>query len=363
MPIVEKISSRQFTWLIFAVSISTSALTMPAEVIFWAKHSAWLAVLMATVAVTVGIMINLTLARRFTGQTIAQYAQTLLGKWLGKLVGIFYGLACLIICGIALRSFANVIKNGIMLATPLWAFVFGLTLLAFFAAWMGIESIARANDIVLIFSVMFIISLLLLAKPQGKLLFAMPVIQVDYVQTIKGSILPFAYLGESFFILLLAPILNKPDELKSACLKGITLSGLFLMVCIQSILYVLGSYHASADNFPLLNISQEIIILDVFERLEPLLMAFWLTVTSIKLGLFAYCFALSTSQALSLKTYRWVLVPALIALPALAMAPKSLDEFRSIWVGLLLVKILVPTAFLILPGLLLVVAKVRNAHG
>jgi spore germination protein KB len=361
--VVEKISSRQFTWLIIAMGISTPTLMMPAAVIFACKQNAWLALLLATLAAALVVILNVALARQFPAQTISQYAQILLGTWLGKLVGIFYGLVCLAVGGLATRTFSQLLKIGIMPETPLWAFVLGLTLLAVYSAWQGIEPIARINDLIVPFTLAALAVLLLEAMPDAQAYRGLPILQFDFSEIIKGSFTPYSYLAEVFVILLLAPALNKPEELRSSVLKGIILSGLILMITTQSILFVLGSFRASAYLFPLLNIATELHILEVFERLEPLLLSAWLTVVIIKISLFAYLFALSTSQVFGQKTKNPLLLISLLAIPAIALAPRSLAEHRKIWVELMLFKTLLPLAAIIIPALLLIIAKVKKKHG
>lgn len=181
----EKISSRQFTWLIIAVEISTPTMMMPAEVILYAKQSAWLAILLGTLAAVAGVLLNLALVQQFPGQTVAQYAQTLLGSWLGRCIGVFYGLICLLITGLALRAFAQIFVIAAMQETPLWVFVLGMTLLTVYTAWQGIEPAARANDIILPFSLLGLFLILLLALRQGELNRALPVLQIDLRKSLR----------------------------------------------------------------------------------------------------------------------------------------------------------------------------------
>jgi len=360
--IIEKISSRQFTWLIVSVLVSTSSILIPGIIIYNAKQNAWLVLLSATAVVTAGIMLNLTLAKRFPGQAIFQYAQIILGPWLGKLVGLFYGLTCLYMAALSLGVITQLTQITILPETPLWPLVLGLTLLAVYSAWLGIEPIARANDLVFPVAILILVIPLLLSIPVGKIYRALPVYQLDFSGILKGAFPGTACLAEVFFILILAPSINKPEELQSASLKGLLLAGVIMTVVTQTILFVLGIYRASVYLFPLLRITAELEIMDVFENFEVIVISGWLLINIIKLGVFTYCYAICTAQAIGRKTYRTVLLPALIALPLLALAPKNFAETTQVWLELVTFKILIPTAFLILPGFLLIIAKVKNSH-
>jgi len=307
-------------------------------------------------------MINLSLAKRFPGQAIFQYAQIILGPWLGKLVSLFYGLTSLYMVAICLSVISQLIKITIMQETSLWFFVLGLSLLAVYCAWLGIETIARANDLIFPFAIIMLLIPLLMSISDGEVYRALPVFQLNYSEILKGTFPGIACLSEVFFILILAPAINKPEELQSASLKGLLLAGVFMTVVTQSILFVLGIYRASVYLFPLLRIAEEVNIMDTFERFEAILLSAWLLINSIKMGVFTYCYAICTAEAVGRKNYRAFLLPALIAIPLLALAPRNYAETTQIWLELVAYKILIPTSFFIIPGLLLLIAKVKNHH-
>jgi spore germination protein KB len=360
---IERISSRQFTWIIITVITSTSTVVVPGIIIFSARQNAWLSVLLGTLLGLVGLMINLSLVKRFPRQTIAQFAQTLLGPWLGKAIGLFYGLISLFLVALWIRVVAQIIQLSILQTTPLWPLVLGISLASVYGAWLGIEPISRANDLLLPTILLAAVILFLLAFPDGKLYRALSVLQFDFAGIVTATIPLIGCIGEAYVILILAPTLNKQDELKSASLKGILLSGLILALTAHGILFVLGVYRASAYLFPALRVVGEFHFLDVFERLEPLALTLWFLMNCTKMGVLTYCFTVSTNQSLGLKKYWPALVVALIVIPLVSLFPKNLAELFTTWIDLVGFKIIIPTAFFIMPGLLLLIAKVKKQDG
>ena len=360
---IERISSRQFTWLLISVITSTSTVVITGTIIFSAQQNAWLSVLLGTLLGIGGLMLNLSLVKRFPRQTVAQFAQTLLGTWLGKVVGLFYGLISLFLAALCIRVVTEIIHMSILQSTPMWPLVFGFSLATVYGVWLGIEPISRANDLLLPPSLLAAIILFVLAFPDGKLYRALPVLQFDFAGILTAAIPPIGCIGEAYIILLLAPILNKPEELKSASLKGILLSGLILVLTSQGILFLLGVYRASAYLFPVLRIAGELHFLDVFERLEPIVLTLWFLINCIKMGVLTYCFTVSTSQSLGLKNHLPVLLTALIVIPLISRIPKNLAVLLTTWIDLVGFKMIIPTAFFVLPGILLLIAKVKKQYG
>ena len=357
---VAKISSRQFTWLTITITLATPALILPEIVIFYAKQSAWLALLLGTSVTIAVLLLNLALARKFPGQSLVQYAQYLLGPWLGKVIGLLYALAFLYLTAVCLNIMSQVVKISLLPETPLWTFVLGLSLFAVYSAWLGIEPIARANDLILPFNLLITGSILLLALPHGKLYQGFPVTQLNLTAILKGAFPPAACLSEIFFILMLAPALNKPQELKSATLKGLFFSGFFLTFVTQTFLFVLGVYRASIYLFPALRLSEELMFLDIFERFESLVLTTWILLNALKLSVFTYLYALTAAQTFNRKTYKGFLLPALLLIPLLALIPRNLAEIFQFWLNTISFKLVLPAVFLFLPGLLLIIAKVKH---
>ncbi|SPF40833.1 putative Spore germination protein, amino acid permease [Candidatus Desulfosporosinus infrequens] len=360
--IVERISSRQFTWLTITACLATCPIILPTMVIFYAKQSAWLALVLATILNLAGVMLNLSLAQEFPGQTVAQYAQVLLGSWLGKLIGFFYTLAFLYNAAICSNLISQVIQIYTLPETPLWPFVTGLTLLAVYSAWQGVEPIARANDLILPINLLVAVIAFLLVIPNGKLYQALPVFQLNFTAILKGTFPPAIAFGEVFFILQLAPVLNKQNELRSSTLKGVLFTSFFLIAVTQTLLFALGAYRASIYFFPAIEITEELHIMDVFERFEPLILSTWLLMNIIKISLMTYLFALSAAHTMHSKTYKGFLLPALVAIPIITLAFKSLAETLQFGVNLICFQIMLPTSFLILPGVLFIVAKVKKHY-
>jgi len=360
--IVEKISSRQLTWLTFTIAISTSSLFLPGMVIFHARQNAWVSIILAAASATAGTMLNVALAQRFPGQSIAQYAQILLGPWLGKAIGLVYALAFLYLDVACLNFIAQLIQIALMPDTPLLAFLTGLGLLAVYSAWLGIEPIARANEIVLPPNVLMAGLILLLALPQAKLYRGLPVTQFNWAAIAQGMFPPAACLGEVFFVLMLAPALNKPGELKAATLKGLLFAGLFFLVITQSFLFILGAFRAAVYLFPALRIFEEILILDIFEKFEPIVLIMWMLLITIKADAFTYLYALAAAHTFNRPTHTGFLLPALPAIPLLALVPQNLAEVWQFWLGTLTFRYVIPLVFLVLPALLFLIAKVKKAN-
>src|SRR5690554_2797992 len=85
-----KISPRQAGELLVIALNATAILLVPSFTVKQLGQNTWLAVLLGSLWGVVTLSLVYWLGRKHPGQTIFQYSQTLLGRWLGKAVGLVY---------------------------------------------------------------------------------------------------------------------------------------------------------------------------------------------------------------------------------------------------------------------------------
>ncbi|PHE52522.1 hypothetical protein COF68_34665, partial [Bacillus toyonensis] len=104
-----KISGRQIFWMMFTFEVGQSLLLVIPATIRTAKQDAWISLLIAG---GVGIALTFlatTLGSLYPKQTLIEFSQTILGKWLGKLLLIPYFFGWYMIIWITVREFGEFI--------------------------------------------------------------------------------------------------------------------------------------------------------------------------------------------------------------------------------------------------------------
>lgn len=85
-----KISPLQFGIVVFMFALGSTALLIPAILVSIAKQDAWISVLLIIGTVILFISLWIRLYKKFSNENIIQYSERILGKWLGKMVGMIY---------------------------------------------------------------------------------------------------------------------------------------------------------------------------------------------------------------------------------------------------------------------------------
>ncbi|MDO9573881.1 MAG: GerAB/ArcD/ProY family transporter, partial [Candidatus Contubernalis sp.] len=141
-----KISIRQATLLMVTTVLATAILFLPAISTRQALQDAWISTIIAT---TNGVLIALlvvTLMRRFPAQTLIQYSEDIMGKFIGKIIGLGYIWFFLSTNAIIVREFGDFMVAAFMPRTPLLVFNAMIVILAIMAVKSGLEPLSRMNE-------------------------------------------------------------------------------------------------------------------------------------------------------------------------------------------------------------------------
>ncbi|NLU48158.1 MAG: GerAB/ArcD/ProY family transporter, partial [Syntrophomonadaceae bacterium] len=84
-----------------------------------AKHNPWLSAVIAIILGLAGSYIIASLAAKYPSVTIIQSSQQILGKWLGKLIGLIYITVSIMLAATFTRDFVELFLNFIFPYVPL----------------------------------------------------------------------------------------------------------------------------------------------------------------------------------------------------------------------------------------------------
>lgn len=324
-----RISGRQAVFLIWNFVIASAILLIPGATIAEAKQDAWIAMILAMAAGLVIAVVYTALGTRFPDQTFIQYSEKVLGKVLGKAVGLFFIWFAIQLGSLVARNFGDVFTVALLPETPLMVFNLLIILMAAYAVRGGLEVIARANDFmipIVIGAILGVYFLVLstpgLFRPQN----LQPVFEGGIVPVLKGAYPAIGFpFGETILFTMTIPYLNRTREARWAYPLGLILGGAILLLTIVITIMALGISLASGTVYPTLTVVRLISVAQFVERLEPLLLIAWLLSGFLKIAICLYAGSLGLAQWLNLKDCR----PLVLPLAAL-MVPFSIHFYESI---------------------------------
>lgn len=316
----EVISGRQLTLLTFTFIIATGTLFVPSIVAHEAMQDGWLSVLIGGAAGVIVVLIVTFLGGRHPGKSLIEYSETIVGKWVGKIIGLVYILFFLHLSSIIVREISSTIQGTLLQETPLEGITIIIFLASAYSVKMGLETITRANSINLIvtFIAIFAVLLLLLKDMNPKML--TPVLSSGLLPVLKGSVSPAGWFCEVVSIAFIIPFINKPKETRVCTLIGVLWAAATLAFMAALVIMVFGPQFASILAFPTLEAVRYINVGQYLQRVEITFLIPWIISNYIKICFFYYITVLIISKWFKIEETKILVIPIGLMIFSMSLA-------------------------------------------
>ncbi len=304
MPEKGKISPRQAGELMFITTTSAAILLMPAITAEAAGRDAWLSVMAGTMSGFVPLAIITWLSSRHPGRTLFQYCEDILGRIPGKAVALSFVWFFLHVNAIIVRQFGDFLATAFLPETPLSVFNFSLVLLAALATHYGLETIARANEFIILLVVSSLLTIVTLSVVHWDPRTFFPIMAEGAGPVFRGALLPAYFSGQIITLAVILPYLTRPGQGVFSGAAALLGTVIILTTGVIAVQAVFGPEFTAAMRFPIHLFVRTINIGDVLTRFEPLVMVTWVAGVFVKASVFYYCAALGLAQVFGLGEYR-----------------------------------------------------------
>lgn len=358
-----KISLLQFGIIVFMYTLGSAVLLVPSLLATIAKQDAWITILITVPVVLLLILIWTQLARMFPHESIIQYTEHILGKWLGKVVGLLYLIYFMFLSALVLRNVGGFITTHVLIETPM-QFVHIIFMVAVvYGAYLGLEVLSRTSEIFFpwVLLIYFLASVLLIGNIDLARL--LPILPDGWMPPIKAMypLLGFP-MSELVIFLLLIPFVNRQDKVRKYFNLFMMMNIAFGAIIVLITISVLGADITARSTFAVFDVAKEIVIGKFLSRVEIMVGGIWIMTIFVKLSFCFYVTNLAIAQFFKMKSYRVTILPFAFIVVALSMIVyKDTGEF--FWFSMGAYPIYSLFHGLIIPLLLLCVAKMRKLKG
>lgn len=292
------------------VLMGTTFLPVAAIVIGSGGRDGWMSVLPGfAIGVPYGLMV-LTLLAQYPQKNLLQITEILLGKWLGKMIGVLYIVITGYFGGLLLGQLGDIYQRSIMPLTPIGVFYVGGIFLVCYLVWAGIEVFARFSEVIvplIVIALVLNVSLSLARMERGEL---MPILSEGLKPIFWGmtKVMPFAME----YILFLAGVLRflptgKQEfaQLRTGVWRAVFLVGILdtLVTLIQ--ILVFGPTETIRLVYGLLGLGKLVEISRTVAGVESLFMGVWLGAVIIKTGAFFFTASWGLESVFGIKGVKW----------------------------------------------------------
>jgi spore germination protein KB len=356
-----RISSVQLLMLLFMVDASTAVIYLPAKITEAAGPDGWFAVSIPTFCY--GLLIAgvvLMLAGRFPSQVLTEYLPEVIGRVPGKLLAAIYAAVFINFIFGTLNEGSSFMHTVFMGHTPLMALDIMEAIAAVYGAYLGIEVIARQNQLVWPVWILSLVAVLSLVSGNFNLGNLRPVFENGILPILRGGYFYSPWKGEVAMLLMFFPYLNQKHEAFKTALWALGLLAIAAAVTLAVTLGVFGGPVTAHMTFPYNSLACYIAVGRFIERMNILIVVVWVSGVVVKLALLYHSAGIAVASTLGLKSYRITLAPIAITTVILSKvvfgdAYLKLTGFMfGIW------PIYATIIELVIPAIILLVAVIRK---
>lgn len=168
---------------------ATAVLFIPISSVKAAQQDGWMATVVATLYGAYILCIVYKLGMLFPGKTFMEYLPLILGKVVGKILGVFYIIFLFYLTSSVLReALALYYGTGAYRLTPPTVLAVFLIIASTYAVLSGIEVLGRTSNIYSIVVIIFFILTICLASPYMKLESLLPIGEAGLANVIKEAL-------------------------------------------------------------------------------------------------------------------------------------------------------------------------------
>lgn len=354
-----RISSVQLLMLLLTMEAAAAVIYAPAKIAGAAGPDGWLSAIITSLYGLIIIGVVLALAGRFPSQVLTEYLPAVIGRIPGKLLAAVYAAVFISFALGTLNESSHFIHVAIFSNTPMTVIDIVTALPAAYGAYLGIEAIARQNELVWPVWILSLVVVLSLVAKDINFDNLRPVFENGLLPALRGGYFLSPWRGQVAILLMLFPYLNQKHESFKTALWYLGIITITSSATMLVTVGVFGSLVTAHLTFPYDVLARYISVGNFVERLEILVTFIWLMGVVAKLALLYHTAGIATASTLRLKNYRVTLIPIAIATVILSKLflgtySKLIDFLFRIW------PIYAAVAGLAIPALILLVAVIRK---
>ncbi|WP_214630323.1 GerAB/ArcD/ProY family transporter [Paenibacillus agaridevorans] len=323
-----KISGLQLFWLIVNTITGLGILFTLSPAIAEAKQDAWISITLAGIIGLCMMILAVKVSLLYPKQTFIQYSQTILGKWLGKILVVPFFMMWYSVSGIILRNSTEFIYVALFNETPLIVLSIVMLILAIYVVYTGgLEGIARCSEligpiIILMLLGTFILSLNQLDWQQLTPVYA----DSGWKSILKGATPLVAFYGDIILFVMVFYFLTDFRQIFTRSMWGMAVSSILTIIATAMIIMTFGPTIPSRMWFPFLSMTRFISVLGFIENVDIFVVIIWMFSVFIKLSLYLFVTIYGTAQWLNMKDWKkliWIVVPIVFLY---SLLPRNIAE-------------------------------------
>ncbi|OIJ21403.1 spore gernimation protein KB [Anaerobacillus alkalidiazotrophicus] len=278
-----------------------------------AEQGAWIAILLALGGGLIMYSIYYYLYKQYPHLPLTGYLPMILGKYLGKTIGVLYILYFFYICARVLRDFGDLLLTSTLPETPIFVINLLMVCTISYVLYLGIEVLSRTGEFFFFIILLFGVAAFILIVASGiiDLQNLLPILGngwMPIITTAFPSVLTFPF-GEVIVFTMLFPYFNNQTSALKVGFFALIFSGFLISITTIVNISVLGVDIANRAIFPLLTTVGKIRVLDFLERLDALVVVTLVVCMFFKIAIFFYVGLIGITEMFQIERHQKLILP------------------------------------------------------
>lgn len=271
-----KIGTIEAIMLVLIIIVTHTISSLPREILVSTKSATIINLLFVSILAILFSYFIIKLMENFSGADIIDISEYLGGKVFKNVVGFIFISFFLVSSSILLRNFCESLKIIYYPMTNI-LFILSLFVLAVCTANRLDFNASLKTNLLIIPLVLASIIFLFFANmnkfvPQR----AFPIFGDGLFNTFILGLTNLSAFGGITFLYFLPPYLKEPQKMKKIALISIGLSGIYLIFCVATLLFMFSFFINTNEITPLYNATRYIEFGSFFQRLESVFLLIWI---------------------------------------------------------------------------------------
>lgn len=299
----DKIGDFEFLLLNISAVLGVGILSLPRKTEEYAGVNGVIAIAIAGLIATAEAYVFAKLSVKFEKQTILEFSESLVGKYLTRIVALVFSIQFMIIMALELRFTSSSIKLFLLYNTPLEVIIITLLLVSAIAVNHGLLTIARLCSNYSVLTILSLLIILALSLRYFDIENLYSIFSISLWKTLQAAFkLTTNFVGFAV-ILFVAPLLAKPKKMVKISVISILA---VTLIYTLTVLISFGEFTIIPNQYlmyPTATLTKAISITGFAERIDLLFMTFWILAAYISLTVRWFILSYSLSKIVSQRNY------------------------------------------------------------
>lgn len=303
----DMVSYNQILLLIIGYRIMVGLTYMPAVNVPPGNQDIWIVLLLSTVYTLVFNVPLVYLSNKFSNLNLLELTEKLMGKVLGKIIGVFYFLTLLFVNTLFVGILIEILNSALFPLSPTWFNTSIVIITSCYVSFKGLKTIARLAEVIVPFVIFIILMLIILGYKNYNFSELLPILKDSTFKEINMGALDISLrFLDTLVLMMITPHLRVKKDLNRIFIKSIVYSVPISIVFIIATQMTLGVEFTKHVNFPFLTFTRMLSIGEI-QGFDSFYIVSWIMGNVLRVSGYLYFTSVSLGQITKKKNQAFII--------------------------------------------------------